>query len=153
MNIVLYSCSADNRQLDKSKKLTIIDKLENVNLKEDTSIMNPTLVLNLKAHSKLRKCNYIYIPDFGRYYFIRNIIEKIGRVFEVSCHIDVLQTYHGDIKEITALILRQENINNPYIEDGELLVRSTRTFEKINIGKVGDSTDHYYLTVNNGGRV
>ena len=80
MKIILYSSRADNRQLDKSQKMSIIDKLENVNLKDDTSIINPVLTLNLKSHSKLRKCNYIYIPDFGRYYFITNIVEKIGRV-------------------------------------------------------------------------
>ena len=150
MKTILYKCSADNRQLDKSNKLTIIDTIDGVHLKDDTSIINPTLVISLKSHSKLRKCNYLYIPDFGRYYFINNIVEKTGRVFEIVCHVDVLMTYKGDIKNITTLILRQENVNNPYIEDSQLLVRATRVYEKHTIGKVGDSADHYYLTVNGG---
>ena len=150
IKIVLYKNRADNRKLNKSSKLSKIKTLD-AHLKDDTSIIEPTLVCSLLSHAKLRECNYLYIPDFDRYYFINNIIEKTGRVFEIACHIDVLQTYKDDIKAITALILRQENVYHPYIEDGELLVRNDRYFEKKNIGRVGNGADNYYLTVNNGG--
>ena len=128
IKIVLYKNRADNRRLNKSNKLSKIKTLD-AHLKDDTSIIEPTLVCSLLSHAKLRECNYLYIPDFGRYYFIHNIVEKTGRVFEIACHIDVLQTYKDDIKTITALILRQENVYHPYIEDGELLVRNDRFFD------------------------
>ena len=150
MKVILYKSRADNRQLDKSSKLSKVKTLD-VHLKDDTSIIEPTLVCSLLSHAKLSVANYLYIPDFGRYYFINNIVEKTGRVFEIACHIDVLQTYKDDIKAITALILRQERVYHPYIEDGELLVRNDRYFEKKNIGIVGNGADNYYLTVNNGG--
>ena len=150
MKVILYKSRADNRQLDKSSKLSKVKTLD-VHLKDDTSIIEPTLVCNLLSHAKLSVANYLYIPDFGRYYFINNIVEKTGRVFEIVCHVDVLHTYKGNIKQLTALILRQENIYHPYIEDDKLLVRNDRFFEKRVIGKVGNGTDNYYITVNNGG--
>ena len=151
MEIYLYSSSADNRLLDKSKKLTLLKKFEGVNLKENTSVVNPTFLFSFLGQDNIRKANYLYVPAFGRYYFINNIVEKTGRVFEIACHVDVLHTYKGNIKQLTALILRQENIYHPYIEDNKLLVRNDRFFDKKIIGKVGNGTDNYYITVNNGG--
>ena len=150
MKIILYKSIADNRLLDKSSKITVIDTIDTAHIKDDTSIISPSIVLSYKKISTLRKCNYLYIPSMGRYYYVNDIVLKQGGMYELKCHIDVLMTYKGDIRNITTLILRQENVNNPYIEDSQLLVRANRVYEKHTIGKVGDGTDHYYLTVNGG---
>ena len=150
MKCRLYKNTADFRELDKSKFLTLINEIE-CNIKENTSIINPILKISKLKVNTIKKLNYLYLPDFNRYYFVNDIIECTGNILELHCKVDVLFSYKDDIRGITALILRQENINNPYIEDSQLLVRNNRTFEKINIGKVGDSNNHYYLTVNNGG--
>ena len=150
MKIILYKSIADNRLLDKSSKITVIDTIDTAHIKDDTSIISPSIVLSYKKISTLRKCNYLYIPSMGRYYYVNDIVLKQGGIYELKCHVDVLMTYKGDIRNITTLILRQENLNNPYIEDGQLLVRANRVYEKHTIGRVGDSADHYYLTVNGG---
>ena len=150
MKIILYKSIADNRLLDKSSKITVIDTIDTAHIKDDTSIISPSIILSYKKISTLKKCNYLYIPSMGRYYYVNDIVLKQGGMYELKCHVDVLMTYKGDIKNITTLILRQENVNNPYIEDGQLLVRANRVYEKHTIGKVGDGTDHYYLTVNGG---
>ena len=150
MKIILYKSIADNRLLDKSSKITVIDTIDTAHIKDDTSIISPSVILSYKKISTLRKCNYLYIPSMGRYYYVNDIVLKQGGMYELKCHIDVLMTYKGDIRNITTLILRQENVNNPYIEDSQLLVRANRVYEKHTIGKVGDGTDHYYLTVNGG---
>ena len=77
MEVILYKNRADNRQLNKSSKLSKIKSL-NAHLKDDTSIIEPILVCSLLSHAKLRDANYLYIPDFGRYYFINNICCPIG---------------------------------------------------------------------------
>ena len=150
MKIILYKSTADNRLLDKSTKISVIDTIGAAHIKDDTSVISPSIILSYKKMDTLKKCNYLYVPSMGRYYYVNDIILKQGGIYELKCHIDVLMTYKGDIKNITALILRQENVNNPYIEDSELLVRANRYYEKYNIGMVGDSADHYYLTVNGG---
>lgn len=150
MKIILYKSIADNRLLDKSSKITVIDTIDTAHIKDDTSIISPSIILSYKKISTLKKCNYLYIPSMGRYYYVNDIVLKQGGMYELKCHVDVLMTYKGDIRNITTLILRQENVNNPYIEDSQLLVRTNRVYEKHTIGMVGDGTDHYYLTVNGG---
>ena len=150
MKIILYKSIADNRLLDKSSKITVIDTIDTAHIKDDTSIISPSMILSYKKISTLRKCNYLYIPSMGRYYYVNDIVLKQGGMYELKCHIDVLMTYKGDIRNITTLILRQQNVNNPYIDYSQLLLRANRAYEKHTIGMVGDSADHYYLTVNGG---
>ena len=148
MTLELMSTSADKRYLSKS---TSVVKKVNCKIKEGTSIINPTVVIGKMSASSIRKCNYAYISDFGRYYFINDIIETTANQLEISMHVDVLKTYASQIRSISTLILRQENVYSPYYEDKEALVRVNRFREKKNIGTVGGSDTNYYLTVNNGG--
>ena len=84
-------------------------------LKADTSILKPTLVL--QAASNLSGFNYVYIQDFGRYYFIDDIVSKNNVIWEVSGHVDVLETYKQGILGNTAVLKRQQNKYNTYLND------------------------------------
>ena len=84
-------------------------------LKADTSILKPTLVL--QAASNLSGFNYVYIQDFGRYYFIDDIVSKNNVIWEVSGHVDVLETYKQGILSNTAVLKRQQNKYNTYLND------------------------------------
>ena len=103
------------------------------------------------SDSHTRQFNYAYIREWGRYYFVNDIVEMPAEQIQVSLHVDVLNTYKDNIRSITTLIERQENIYSPYFVDEEMLVRTTRFREKKNIGVIGGNTAYYYLTVNNGG--
>ena len=148
MTLELMNTSADKRYLSKS---TSVVKKVNCKLKEGTSIINPTVIIGKMSASSIKKCNYAYISDFGRYYFINDIIESTASQLEISMHVDVLKTYASQIRSISTLILRQEHVYSPYYEDKEALVRVNRFREKKNIGTVDCSDTNYYLTVNNGG--
>lgn len=84
-------------------------------LKADTSILRPTLVL--QSESNLSGFNYMYISDFQRYYFIDDIVSKNKVIWEVSGHVDVLQTYKQQILSNTAVLKRQQNKYNTYLND------------------------------------
>ena len=148
MTLELMNTSADKRYLSKSTSLV---KKVTCKIKDGTSIINPIVIIGKMSASSIRKCNYAYISDFGRYYFINDIIETTGSQLEISMHVDVLKTYASQIRSISTLILRQENVYSPYYEDKETLVRVNRFREKKNIGTVGGADTNYYLTVNNGG--
>ena len=148
MTLELMNTSADKRYLSKS---TSVVKKVNCKIKEGTSIINPTVIIGKMSASNIRKCNYAHISDFGRYYFINDIVETTADQLEISMHVDVLKTYASQIRSISTLILRQENVFSLYYEDKETLVRVNRFREKKNIGTVGGSATNYYLTVNNGG--
>ena len=74
-----------------------------VYLKQDTSIINPTFVieggpLNLNV-------NYCYCPDTGRYYFIRDIICRHEKIYDLVCEIDVLASFKDQILASSAFIM------------------------------------------------
>ena len=148
MTLELMNTSADKRYLSKSTSLI---KKVTCKIKEGTSIITPTVIIKKLSDANIRKCNYAHISEFGRYYFINDITEAPANQLEISMHVDVLKTYASQIRGISTLILRQENIYSPYYEDKEALVRVNRFREKKNIGTVGGSNTEYYLTVNNGG--
>ena len=148
MKLTFMKTSSDKRDLRKS---TTTIKTVNCKIKEGTSIINPTLIINKMSASHIRQCNYAHISDFGRYYFINDIVEMPAEQIQVSLHVDVLNTYKDNIRGLTTLIERQENVYSPYFVDEEMLVRTTRFREKKNIGIIGGNTAYYYLTVNNGG--
>ena len=148
MTLELMNTSADKRYLSKS---TSVVKKVTCKLKEGTSIIKPTVIIGKMSASNIRKCNYAYISEFGRYYFINDITEMTASQLAISMHVDVLNTYKSQIRSISTLILRQENVYSPYYEDKETLVRVNRFREKKNIGTVGGAETNYYLTVNNGG--
>lgn len=87
-------------------------------LREGTSIINPVIRISGANISTLKNTNYMYIPDFNRYYFITDIKSIRNGLIEISGHVDVLQTYASQIRSNTAIIKRNSNSWNLYIEDG-----------------------------------
>lgn len=88
-----------------------------VTLKEGTSVLKPVLLL--KSSSSLSGFNYMYISDFNRYYFIDDIKSIRNDLWEVSGHVDVLETYATAILSNQAVIKRQQNNFNTYLNDPE----------------------------------
>lgn len=86
-------------------------------LREECGVCDPVLNLELDFET-LGKCNYVYIPDFKRYYFVVNIVCIRNSLYRVFLHVDVLQTYAEQIKAQRAIIQRQENNWNLYLNDG-----------------------------------
>lgn len=87
-------------------------------LREGTSIINPVIRISGANIPSLKNANYMYIPEFSRYYFITDIKSVRNGLVEISGHVDVLQTYASQIKNNTAIIKRNSNSWNLYIEDG-----------------------------------
>ena len=84
-------------------------------LKDDTSILRPTLIIS--SLSSLASFNYMYIADFGRYYFIDDIVSINQGIWEVSGHVDVLETYKTAILANKAIVKRQQSQYNLYLDD------------------------------------
>lgn len=90
-------------------------------LKEETSVIDPVIKIQGDI-GNFTTCNYMFIPTFGRYYFITDIRSITNNIFEVSGHVDVLNTYSDAIRSNTAIIRRQENDWNLYLNDGSFKV-------------------------------
>lgn len=115
MNIQIQQTTSEKNRIGKA-----ISTLYTASgaLRDGTSILNPVIMISGANIPTLKNANYMYIPDFNRYYFITDIKSVRNGLIELSGHVDVLQTYANQIKNNTAIIKRNSNSWNLYIEDG-----------------------------------
>lgn len=86
-------------------------------LKADTSILRPTIVIG-STDPDTPSYNYMYISELYRYYFIDDIISKNNGLWEVSGHVDVLETYKNSILGNNVIIENTEKTGkNMYLYD------------------------------------
>lgn len=108
MNVSFYNVKIKKNEIDKSLGSAIVKTCE---LKNGSSVEDP--VLYMVHDATLFNCNYVYIPDFGRYYFIvgREIAEHTEYI---TCHVDVLKTFENDIRESTVISTRSNFLNKQF---------------------------------------
>lgn len=88
---------------DKSTKqpdLSNINSIQ-VNLKDDCTITRPTFLL--QSLMPLTN-NYVYVPSWGRYYFI-NEQTIVNNMWEIQCVEDALASFKDDIGNTSAMVL------------------------------------------------
>ena len=117
-NIVFYVNSSEKNKIDKT--LTEITTMSGT-LRNETSIIDPVIIVEGDL-SAFTGCNYMSIETFGRSYFVNNIRSIRDDLFEVSGHVDVLSTYKNAIRKNQAIIRKQQNSWNLYLNDGSLRV-------------------------------
>jgi len=72
-------------------------------LKDETSILNPTLEIQTAINPAIY--TYAYIPDFSRYYFVGDWVYILGR-WEVSLTVDAMASHKTEIGNSNRYILR-----------------------------------------------
>ena len=122
MTIKLYSNTSDKIVVDKN--ITQVGADITGTLREDCSITDPVI----KMETNPIGSNYAYISEFGRYYYINNIV-CTGKLFELHMHVDVLMSYRSDIRTNSAVISRQEKQYNLYLQDGVFKTYSQPHYE------------------------
>ena len=141
-NIKLMVNQSENIRLDKKTKT--ISTVSGT-LKDSTSIIDPVITIECNL-SDVTGCNYISIPKFNRFYFVNNIRSVRNGLVEFSCHVDVLSSFADEIRKNDAIVRRQENKWNLYLNDGVFKVYQnplvlTRSFPS------GFSTQEFVLAV------
>ena len=114
MHLNLFQNNSDKNVM--WKQLTPKTQLEGT-LREGCSIIDPVIKVQGISGSDLPYINYCEVTEFGRYYYIKDIV-LVGQLYELHCHIDVLMTYKDQLKTIPAVIARQETVNNVMLTDG-----------------------------------
>ena len=104
MEIVLYSTTDGenviNKDLDQKYRF-------NIKMKKDTDIITPTIILNDKSMMDFNSCNYCYIEEFNRYYFIRTVENLSNHIWALVMECDVLESFKNDILNSDAEINRR----------------------------------------------
>lgn len=118
MTINLYKVTEDRRALTKTvgTESTTVATLSAV-IKDDCSIIRP--VLEVAYQNDIFSANYMYISEFGRYYYIDNFELGPQRIW-IEAHVDVLMSFKADILKLNCIIERQQSQkkSNLYLPDG-----------------------------------
>lgn len=145
-DINLYNYSGEPNRLDKTLGGTTLTLTGT--LKEGADVINPVIefydvggtTLNLDDY------NYMYIGAFGRYYFITDIIVDRTNVVFISGHVDVLNTYKNDIKNLQAMATRSEYEYNAYITDPTLPTYQYDDCDVVFWGKANEPSKFTYTS-------
>lgn len=97
-----------------NKDIQYVEIIEGV-LRTPASVTDPVISI---ARDNLTGFNYAYIAEYGRYYFLTGVSTVTDKLLSVSFHVDVLMTYKDAIADMQAIIKRQENKYNLYLDDG-----------------------------------
>ena len=145
MEIQFFSNSSPKEKVDKS--ITAQATLQGY-LKEGTSMLKPTITRVISATAPA-SWNYMYIPDFQRYYFIDDIINLRADQWEVHAHVDVLMSWKNGIRNNNAIIARQAEKYNAYLKDDQMCLYADTFTMDYYFGNTefGSTNPKYFLTV------
>ena len=115
---LMLNNSADNVA---DKDFTTVDTLTG-KMRNETSITDP--VIRVEFEGEIPKFNYFYIPQFYRYYFLKDFRLLRNNIYEMSGHCDVLTTAFklDELKGCNGIVKKQENLNNLLLNDGTFRV-------------------------------
>ena len=85
-------------------------------LKEGSSLINPTISIDMGITQDPSQYNYAHIPVFDRYYFIEDWYFDMG-LWHASMRCDVLATYKSEIGSANLYVLRSSNAYDGRIID------------------------------------
>lgn len=112
MNVILYINSSDNRTLNKSISEGV--EISDIFLLRPANILTPVFVIDEDSYSNE---NYLYCNEFGRYYYISDVVHLTGNRVELHCNVDVLMSYQEEIKELRCVINRASDKYNVLLND------------------------------------
>ena len=144
MTIQLYKNISTAERVNKS--ITAVGSALTGTIKEESSIIDPVITI---AAQNLPDANYLYIAEFKRYYYINNIVCDYDGMFQIEAHVDVLMSNASTIRQQRAIVAKQQNRYNLYLNDPDYRTYSdpwviTREFPS------GFSDPCYLLTLRGG---
>lgn len=142
-----YSTISDNNTVEK---IFTFKATFNGNLREPCSILKPEIVIERPTIPT--DWTHLFIQSWNRWYYINNIVSVGKNLIQLSCSVDVLETYHGSRDDETGLygctgiVSRNENASDPTLTDSRLPIQNNTTVTKItgtvtNIGNTWKSSE------------
>ena len=138
---IQYTSSEANRV---NKQILGLTRLEGT-LRNNSNTIDPEVLIEGNIQD-VAGANYLTIYPFKRHYFIRSIESVRDGLYLIRAHVDVLTTFATAIKGNSAIIHRQANNFNLYLDDGVLKVYQNPIVETYEFPQ-GFSGHMYVLTV------
>lgn len=152
MTITAYINSSDDIVADKN--ISAIGSF-NVDPYNAVDIERPVFILDYT--STLTGCNYIHVPDFGRFYYATCRVNNGGQII-IECISDPLKSFLTNLLNCDCAVTRSASVGHPTMyEDSKLPVypnkNNVTSIEMLsdniylNSGTLPPPTDAYLLTV------
>lgn len=142
--VTLYHNADEHRVLNKR----LSDEREfNIVLKEETSSLNPQIIL--QSDYDLSTYNYAFIDVTNRYYYCTITLMENG-LFVINMEVDVLMSYKDGIKNLMGLVERVENTDykNMDIPNNDIITQRGTTTKIIKYPRSLDKNNQYVLVTN-----
>ena len=122
MELNLFTCNAENERVDKTNFISNRFVMQGT-LRDESSVIDPVIVIE-KTNPAISNYNYMYIPEFGRWYYINDIVSIRNKIWEIHAHVDVLYTWGADIKNMEGIADKLEDFYNVnmYYDDGSFIM-------------------------------
>lgn len=115
MTITCYKTASDPRVVSKTLTTIVTTSADPTGV---IDVLSPSL--ELAYSNSLLSCNYVYIPDYHRYYYASAELLD-GRRIVLNCRVDVLMSYSSGIRNARGVTTRSESVGSPtYIPDSKL---------------------------------
>ena len=97
--ISLFKTVSENNRVVK----TLTDEKQlSGELRNQTSVLNPSIII--ESADNISTYNFAYISEFGRYYYITDIISIRTNCWVVSMRCDVLMSYKDEIRSMNVIL-------------------------------------------------
>lgn len=106
ITVKLGICTEDPRKLDKSVNFFGNNPTEiSAILKDNCGIMTPVFIVS-PGSINISRYNYCYVPSWGRYYYIIDMVAMTGSRIAVKCDEDVLSSNAAAINDLQLYLNR-----------------------------------------------
>lgn len=131
-DVELYNSDAEVNRVDKTDYLTPYGTLSGT-LREESSMIRPTITFQ---SSSVPGFNYVYIPAFGRYYYVNNIVSVNKNLWRMELNCDVLMTYRTQIRRCGGMVTRSASLIDSGVVDDEVAFDTETQYKKIDLGEI-----------------
>ena len=145
MNITLCVNNSEKNKLGKYlTNMTVFSG----SLKDETSVTNPVVIMELENPTGF---NYAYIPEFGRYYFIDDMISVRTGLWKISMKVDVLESFKNNIRGVSVILSDSTDTGKELYLSGKVWKSKVKELTDIVNFPSGLSGDGYFILITAGG--
>lgn len=145
--ISLFKTTSENNRV---VKVLTDEKQLSGELRNQTSVLNPSI--RIESADNISTYNYAYIPEFGRYYYISDIVSVRTNCWVVSLRCDVLMSYSSQIKSLRPIIERDEVGQSAGLVDPDMPIDINKKVQKYYFPN-GFTKDIQYVLTTSGGAI
>ena len=92
VTLKLYTFNSEVIRINKAGFITQYGADITGVFREAVDVLNPSILIEYSGYPA---CNYAYIQDLSRYYYIRGITSEGENLWRLNMHVDVLMSYAG----------------------------------------------------------